>query len=207
MYLQIKGITLQESADPTIRAAGRRLLERQLAEYPNDFHSPYTHELLGNFLRSEGDSAQAEFHYRECMRTAPPNRSGTSGLFDLSLAEMLLDGNDSMRNQEISELLDSAHEEIAGRPWDYSTLYKFQKACAQLAHRQGDEQAARDHAQEAIRLSEITDPPLARHPTIGLVQASAEDLESLRAIVNPGQATSESSTRRTGFRARFRKQN
>src|SRR5712691_391541 len=89
-YLRIKAIALGQSNVPAIRAVGRELLGRVIEEFPDaTFEIPFSHELLGDSYRHDGRLDEAEHHYRSCLRIMPEGRSGTSGLCDLSLAELL----------------------------------------------------------------------------------------------------------------------
>jgi hypothetical protein len=55
-YLRVKAVALLESPEPNVRASGRGLLDRLIAEYADraPMEACFAHELLGNAYRREG---------------------------------------------------------------------------------------------------------------------------------------------------------
>jgi hypothetical protein len=68
---------------------------------------PTAHELLCEASWADGDLDRAEQHLRRCLTTSP-DRSGTTGLPDLTLAELLVERGTPAGLQEAAALLDAA---------------------------------------------------------------------------------------------------
>jgi hypothetical protein len=183
-YLRIKAITLGQSLDPTVRAVARQLLSRVIEEYPAaELEIPFCHELLGNSFRGDGRLDEAEDHYRSCLRMMPESGSGTSGLCDLSLAELLTERGDPASLDEAVSILHRIRDHGGGRLMFNSQIFRFHVAWARVADRLGEREAAADSARRALETAEITEPQLARHPTVGLVDADPEMVAELRRLV------------------------
>jgi hypothetical protein len=178
-YLRIQAVTLLESGDPHDRQAAIALLHRLLDQYPEHFEVPFAHELLAQAYRAEGDLALAEHHLRHCMATWPPSRSGTTGLADLTLAELLVEGGDPAGFREAAALLDAS--ELASHLVFHAQVFRYYLVRARLADRVGDPRR-RAYAQHALQVAAITTPQFPRHPDVGLVHTSAAVLAELREI-------------------------
>jgi cytochrome c-type biogenesis protein CcmH/NrfG len=178
-YLRIQAVTLLESADPNDRQAAIALLHRLLDQYPENFEVPFAHELLAEAYRADGDLDRAEQHLRRCLATAPANRSGTSHLADLTLAEVLVERDDPARLAEATALLAAA--DLPARLVFHAQAFRYYLVRARLADRVGDPRR-QEYAQHALQVAAITTPQLPRHPTVGLVHADAAVLAELRQL-------------------------
>jgi tetratricopeptide (TPR) repeat protein len=186
-YLRIKALALLDSPVPDIRAAGRGLLDRLITECAgtSPLEACFAHELLGDAYRREGKLDEAESHYRACMHLARPDRSGTSHLYDLSLAEVLLAAPES-RTAEAGDLLEQVRTFMQSRPggWFHSELFRYEVAVARLAAKTGDRQRAAASARKALELAAIDQPQLSRHPDVGVVRTNDATLGELRLLAD-----------------------
>ena len=182
-YLRTKAMALLESAEPHVRHEGRRLLRRIVEEYPNNVSElAAAHELLGEAYAHERIFEEAEEHYRACRALAPDNRSGSAGLFDLSLVEVVLDGEREDKYQEAFELLKGARRHMSSSAWFDSQLFRYHRAAARLAERLGDRRAAALEARAALKLARVRKPQPARHHDAERVHADDVMLAELQRL-------------------------
>jgi hypothetical protein len=178
-YLRVQAVTLLQSGDSHDRQAAIDLLHQLLDQYPENFEVPFAHELLAQAYWADGDLALAEYQLRCCLATSPANRSGTTGLADLALAELLVERGDSARFGEAAALLDAA--DLPARLVFHAQVFRYYLIRARLADRVGDPRR-REYAQRALQVAAITTPQFPRHPDVGLVHTSAAVLAELREI-------------------------
>lgn len=99
-YIRIQATHLLSSPDPRVREAGRGLLRRVITTFPDGSEARTAMEQLGGSLADEGRLGEAEQALRETLRMcaqSPAGRSGTSGIAELRLAEVILAGDDAGR--------------------------------------------------------------------------------------------------------------
>jgi Tetratricopeptide repeat len=188
-YLRVKALALLESPEPDVRASGRGLLDRLIAGYADraPMEVCFAHELLGNAYRREGRLREAEGHYRTCMSLARPDRSGTSGVYDLSLVEVLLISPED-RTAEAAGLLAEVRQYMQTHPSFNHELFRCEVASARLAEKTGDRQRAAVSARRALELAAIDRRQLPRHPDVGLVRTDDATLRELRLLADiPGR--------------------
>src|SRR5881394_3748962 len=91
-YLRIKGSSLINSNDPQKRMAGSGLLSRVIREFSTETSNViFAYEQLGDYYCNEEKYKEAEFNYRQSVSFYKENgRSGTSGIGDIKLAEIIL---------------------------------------------------------------------------------------------------------------------
>lgn len=182
-YLRIKAIALGQSDDPTLRAVARELLRRVIDGYPDSgYEIPFCHELLGHFYRRDGRRDEAQHHYRACLRLMPDDGSGTSGLCDLSLAELLAERGDPASLDEATSILHRIREDRSHRLMFDSQLFRFHVAWARVADRLGETEAAAEAARRALETAAITQPQFPRHPTVGLVETDDATIAELKRL-------------------------
>jgi len=85
-YIRIKALALAAAGQPD---AARNLFERVIREHKDSLDCRASVEHLADLARSQGDDANAEAAYRELL-TSWPNLNATSGMAEVSLAELLL---------------------------------------------------------------------------------------------------------------------
>ena len=183
-YLRVQAVTLldSESADARDRQAAITLLHRLLDQYPDNWQVPVAHELLGKAYWADRDLDRAEQHLRRCLVTSPPDRSGTTGVPDLTLAELLVERGTRADLVEAAALLDAA--DLIKRLAFHSRVFRFYLVRARLAARIGDDRQG-DYAEHALRVAMITEPQLPRHPDVGLVRADPAVLAELQRMATP----------------------
>ena len=181
-YLKIQGMTLALGAsDPSDREVGRSLLRRVLAEYPDDLHAKHAAESLGSACALDDLLTGAESALRltiEMCASSPIGYSGTTGVPELLLAEVLIQQGD--RTAEAIKLLDVVSDRVTETPIR-SFKYRFMLAYARAADQTGDA-SAQDLARQALEIAAMTGPVFARHPTFGVPEAAADELSDLRRI-------------------------
>src|SRR6266576_2652022 len=103
-YLRIKALALKDVRE--LKAA-KQLLIRVVSDYPDSVDCGFCLELLGDIAREEGSAEAAEWNYREVIRRWP-DLNGTTGMVEVSLAEVLTETGGPDRHEEALRLLDSA---------------------------------------------------------------------------------------------------
>lgn len=182
-YLRIQATHLIESPDPGVREAGRALLLRVTTDYPASGEATTAMEQLGDSLAHEGQFDEAEHALREALRlcdASPSGRSGTSGVSELRLAEVLLAGDDPARLDEVVQLLRAVQPAVQQAAIIRSSVFRFLLSAARVADRRGDPDAA-EMANAALKAATMPSP-LSRRPDVGQPTPSEGDLADLERI-------------------------
>ena len=163
-YLRIKGLAL---AAANQHDAARALWLRVLREYPTDLDVSAATEHLADMERRLGAKETSERYYRQLLQQSP-TLNATSGMAEVSLAELLIDRGDERSRSEALTLLDSALHRRQLLP---DELFRWHVALARAALDMGDVETQQRAARTALRLAEKATGPFPRHPTVGVVQA------------------------------------
>jgi hypothetical protein len=175
-YLHIKALALRGAHH---LAGAKQLLKRVVSDYPEALDCRRCVELLGDIARGEGSTEIAETNYREVIGRWP-DLNATSGMVEVSLAELLTESDRRDSNDEALRLLDSALRR--GRMLN-SDLFRWNVALARVAERIGDPETVARAARTALSLTN-RGPQFARHPTLGVVAAAPPILEWLENAAN-----------------------
>lgn len=186
-YLRIQATDLLESADPATREAGRRLLHRLVGEYPdNELEVNCAWEQLAESLMHDGQTEEAEHAFRRALALiakSPLGRSGTSGVTELLLAELLLATRDSSGLGEAGQLLLTIRPEVERLTLLRNVVYRYLLASARLTHRAGNVDAS-ELAKQALAVAVEPWPGPIRNQEIGRAKPTDEDLAELRMIAS-----------------------
>lgn len=177
-YLRVKAATLLGQQDRAALPVAIELLERVVTEYDHFLEVPFSHELLGRAYRRSGDLRRAEAHLRLAIETADERRNGL-GLPELELAEVMIEAG---KHGDATAALQAVEQLEQGMIWT-SQLYRHAVAKARLEHLSGGDPAP--WATRALELAADTEPQLPRHPTVGLVDASPDELREMRRLAKP----------------------
>lgn len=134
-------------------------------------------ELLAGLQNTAGEWGQAVQALERCVGLTEPSMSGTSGVPDLTLAEILL-ANDPASLNRVAELLDSP--ELVARLRFNNDLFRFHVATARTCQRLGSDPAP--SAKRALDLLAHDQPQLPRHPTVGRIQSNPQTVEELHQL-------------------------
>ena len=167
-YLRIKALALRDAGE---LHGAKELLNRVVSDYPDSMDCGFCLELLGDIAREEGSSETAEKNYRDVIRRWP-DLNGTSGMVEVSLAEVLTESAGLERHEEALRLLDSALKR--GRMMN-SDLFRWNIALARVAEQLGDAETVSRAARTALSLTKVG-PQFPRHPTVGLARPDAATL-------------------------------
>ena len=174
-YKQIKAVHLMEVGEP----AGIRWAQDLLTEITAD-QDAYCHqrafafELLAGARRKAGQWKLAVQALEQCIELASPTMNGTSGLPDLTLAEVLLE-NDPSALSRVAGLLD--FQPLVDRIKFNSQLFRYLVATARARRALGQDPVP--PARRALDLLEDDKPAFPRHPDVGRVHASAQTVREL----------------------------
>ncbi len=177
-YLRVKAATLLQQPDEAAVPVAIDLLLRVVTESDHFLEVPFSHELLGRAYRRSGDLAAAEAHFRLAIETADDHRNGLA-LPELELAEITLEAG---RYEDATAALQALELLERGMVWN-SQLYRHAVTKARLANLSGGDPVP--WATRALELAAETGPQLARHPTVGLVDAPREELREMKHLAKP----------------------
>lgn len=181
-YLRIQATYLLESSDMNTQLVGVKLMERLIRDYPTEKSTTiFGHEILGDYYFKAGHYDKAQLHYRLVTEhyITKNTRSGTSGIADLKLAETILTANWTEKFEEAYNICKNypLHKLIFNREKFYYTALM-----AQICERLNKKEEAKEFALAAIEISKITESQFTRHKTVGLVNATDKQLETLEQI-------------------------
>jgi hypothetical protein len=186
-YIRIQATHLLSSPDPQVRQAGRGLLRRLVTRFPDELNAKMAMEQLGGSLAEDGRLAEAERALRETLRMcaqSPAGRSGTSGVAELRLAEVILAGGDAGRAGEAADLLEAARPQVGEQRLFRNVVFRFLLASARAARLRSDP-AAPELARAALAVAAETAPALPRHPDVGRPEATGAEIAELEQLTRP----------------------
>ena len=122
------------------------------------------------------DPAIAEQYYRRLL-AEHPTLNGTTGIAEISLAEVLIDKGDAAGIEEARALLNSFLERDTSQFPD--VLFRWHLALIRIAQTTGDTVTVRSAARTALDLAG-RGPIFPRHRTVGVVHADHHTLKRLR---------------------------
>jgi hypothetical protein len=174
-YLRAKGAVLIRQKDERLREAGRGLLLRLVNDFPDALTVAWAHELLGDAYEEDASYDQAERQYRDAL-SANERISGVPGHAPLKLANLIAATHQRDKYEEVEALLD-AYKPV----WKLGHFW-VELARARLAADLGDRSRAAAHARAALALEADEEPPVHRHPGVGLLRTDSETVAELEAL-------------------------
>ena len=173
-YIRIKALALAGAGQ---EGAARALLERVVRDYSGSLDCRASIEHLADLSRKRGDLAIAERGYRQLLARWP-DLSATSGMAEVSLAEVLLDRGGQAEAHEALQLLNSVMARGRVLAFD-ADLFRWHIALIKAAEAVGEHKTVKKAAATALRLAE-RGPKFPRHPTVGVVATDPGTLTWLR---------------------------
>jgi hypothetical protein len=179
-YRRIKALALLETHDRAHEAAGRALLEENLAlpDLP-----PHERTLaLGTLARSDlagGRLISASRFLRDALAMGGPDASGTTGEEEIELAEALMAKGGDGDIREAKALLD---RRASDPPVFVRSRYRLAVAQVRASLLIADVSAAAGWASTALDLAAARHSGLRHHPELGLVEADEAQLAWLREV-------------------------
>lgn len=181
-YLRIKAVTVADLQNREAEEAALRLLRRIVDEYPQAWSEVnFAHEKMGSLYERMGRFDDAEREYRWVVDSYSKTRSGTSGLCELSLAELIIRTEQSSKYPEAADLLVQTAKRttmIFKSDW-----FRYWLASARLAKRVGRDSDAAEFAEKALAIAASNEPQFKRHRNVGNVvidMSIQHELEQLR---------------------------
>jgi tetratricopeptide (TPR) repeat protein len=181
--LRVKAVVLSGLHDAGADSVAIELLLRIINEHAEVWYEVnFAHEELGSIYERMGRFEDAEREYRWVVKSYEKSRSGTSGVCELTLAELIINTRQSGKFLEAVDLITQAGKAkaISFR----SDWFRYWLAAARLAHLIGKDNDAADFAQKALDLAAAKELQYPRHPTVGNVKldtATQSELQSLAA--------------------------
>ncbi len=165
---------------------GEKLLLRLFSDFPEEtFSVIFGHEQLGDYYFKTGKYNKAETEYKIVVdHYHSKTRSGTTGLADIKLADLILTTEQKDKYNHAYKLITEGFTKSSGDLGMNDSRYFYALTRSRLAWRLGFKTDSRDYAKLALDLSKITDPQFRRHKTVGLVKAKNEDIKELEKIIN-----------------------
>jgi tetratricopeptide (TPR) repeat protein len=184
-YLRIKANYLIKSNKASSIEAGVCLYKRLINEFPLEKTEAYSaYEILGDYYKRNKDYETSELHYRACLNYYKESRSGTSGIVDIKLAELIIESKQAEKYEEMFKILTDNFKETNGDLTFNDEKYRYFKALALLLFNLKKIEEAKEYAKMALQLSNIKDPQLDKHPQVGIIQTQEGEIELLKQIAN-----------------------
>jgi tetratricopeptide (TPR) repeat protein len=182
-YLRIQANYLLGNSNNAIQEIGIELMHRLSEEYPEEeFSTILGYEQLGDFYFKKNDLKKAEHFYRivSTFYNQKLSRSGTSGIADLKLVDVIVKTNQTNKYQE-------AHKALTEFPSEglilNSDKFYYLELSAYLYKMLDKIEEAKKFANDALQLSKNDEPQFSRHKSVGLINPSEERLKNLEKIL------------------------
>ena len=181
-YLELQGCTLLFVPDEKVHLIGINLLNRLFANYPSETLPVVGgYNALGVYYLKNKDWKQAEHYFRTVVSYLDiPFIQSPFRDAKLKLAETLL-------HSENKVALSEAYDLIRTFPVDElmlnSQLFYFYNLAALVCDALNKKTEAKEYAGSALELASITEPQFSRHKTVGLVQATEQQISMLQLIL------------------------
>jgi hypothetical protein len=144
----------------------------------------FGHEELGDYYFKTKQYDLAESEYKTIVDYYHSNtRSGTTGLADIKLADLILYTNRSVKYNFAYTMITEDFKRTGGNLGLNDSQYFYALTRSRLAWRLGYTKDSKDFAAFALDLSKITEPQFSRHKTVGLVKAKNDDIRELEMIL------------------------
>jgi hypothetical protein len=182
-YLRIKALALLATGDGGSVETGLHLLRRSLLEAEGTLDASAALYALGDWLARYERSSEAQDALRACLAVEVEAGRRVSHGTELRLAEVLIARGRVPDREECWTLLDQA---AAGLLLNDSR-WRIEVARARLLARDGNELGAADHARRALDfLTTCVRAELPRHPAVGAIEATPEEIREMEALVALG---------------------
>lgn len=183
-YRHIKATALVATNDPRMQASAFALWEQNLTD-PNayEFERVTALSFLGAYEQKAGLFAAAEAHLRAALDLMASNRSGSTDLEEVRLAEILIQRGGSAALLEARSLIEQLGET---QPLLLNDRFRKCVAGARVAIALGDDGQAADWSRQALALASARHSGLANHPSLGLVETDASMRAWLAAVAQRG---------------------
>jgi len=185
-YLRVQAGYLLDASNEDFQIVGVNLMERLLRDFPTEeFETILGKEQLGDYYFRKGDFTRAETFYKHVTdRYKLKSRSGTSGVADIKLVEIILALDQTDKFNMAYQLLINDFK-MTGGTFAMSmngNRFFYSRIVAELCYRLGRKSEAKTFAESALELAKIAAPQFRRHKTVGLVTATEQMLERLAII-------------------------
>lgn len=183
-YLRIQASYLLDSEIKTLQEKGIEYMERVISDYPEEKSSTILgNEQLGDYYLKNNSYNKAEKHFRIVVEHYySKNRSGTTGLADLKLCQVILESEQSEKYDNAYEIATIKFDKTGGDLMMNSDKFYYADLMANLCHKLDRKEEASEFAISALELSKITEPQFNRHKNLGLIKAKSEQLNRLERI-------------------------
>lgn len=183
-YLRIQASYLLNSDLKDFQKKGIEYMESVINDYPEEQSSTiFGNEQLGDYYLENNSFNKAEKHFRIVVEHYySKNRSGTTGLADLKLCQVILESEQSEKYNDAYEIATEKFEKTGGNLMMNSDKFYYADLMANLCYKMNRIDEASEFAISALELSKITEPQFNRHKTVGLIKAKFEQLNRLERI-------------------------
>jgi hypothetical protein len=164
---------------------GEQLMKRLFKDYPEEsFSIRFGHEQLGDYYMRTKQFDLAEQEYEEVVKYYHSDtRSGTTGLADIKLADLILFTKQASKYEYAYKLITLDFENSGGDIGLNDSRYFYNLTRARLAKELGISVESKQFAKLALELSEVTEPQFSRHKTVGIVKAKEQEVKELKSII------------------------
>jgi hypothetical protein len=140
---------------------------------------------LGAHAHDTGELTDAERYLRQALALIRTNPSGSSGLEEIRLAEILLARGGADDLTEANHLLE---RRAADPPILAAARFRLALTSTRVALARGEQELASEWARAALVFADARHSGLANHPTLMLAQVDRPTREWLRAVAEGGSA-------------------
>jgi hypothetical protein len=182
-YLRIQSSYLLDSNN--FGQVGERLMKRLFSDFPNEtFSVIFGHEQLGDYYFQTQQFDLAEIEYKIVVdHYHIKSRSGTTGLADIKLADLILMTEQQDKYAYSYKLITDDFKLSKGDLGMNDSRYYYSLVRSRLAYRLGFDSDSKDFAKLALDLSKVTEPQFPRHKSVGIVKAKNDDIRELELII------------------------
>jgi|GEM_PF-784181 len=184
-YLKIKANYLLTSSNLNKQLEGYKLMERVISDYPTEISFVmFAFERLGDYNLLVNQFDKAETYYRECVSLyKKKGRSGTSGIADVKLAEVIFDTVQSKKYTEMYVLLIDDFANTGGSLILFEDKFRYNLILAKISDSLMKNIESKKYAEKALKLSDLKTSQFQKYPDLGIVKTNNRDLNILNNIL------------------------
>ncbi|NDV68279.1 hypothetical protein [Dysgonomonas sp. 25] len=180
-YIRIQATYLLRTESQEYQTLGIELLKRTISEYPNEIlEVTCALEQIGDYYMKKKELDEAKYYF-ELINKYKNYKQNADNLSNLKLIEIVLRKNEISKFSIVYEQIENINiEDLIFN----SDKFYFTYLAACLSHKMGKLEVAKKYASLSQKLLENNNPQFKKHPNVGIIKPTNNQLKELESILN-----------------------